>query len=345
MLPSEDLVQVKFEDLENIRSSVDVLKSEREARPKKEALSFGVPFLDEAVGGIYENDLVLLGARTGAGKTQLATIVALANAQKHRVCYFALEAEPMEIERRIKFRMTSQLFHNTMKSKYPHVHMNYGDWRYGKFNELMDPYDDELSAIAGEACKNLSTFYRTGGGSFTSERLQKMVLARQKDFDLFIIDHLHFFDIEDENENRGMKSLLMDLRDLALMTGKPILLIAHIRKVDRRQRGLVPDIEDFHGSSDVVKIATKVVTMAPAEGLEVPNATDPVWYTYMRASKNRVDGSRVRYLGLTAYNPRQEGYDSKYYLAKHAFDKFDGISDPESRPYWAKSCRLWGRAF
>ncbi len=53
----------------------------------------------------------MLGAKTGIGKTALATITALHNCQQgKRVHYFALEAEEREIERRMKFQIIADLY-------------------------------------------------------------------------------------------------------------------------------------------------------------------------------------------------------------------------------------------
>ena len=45
-------------------------------------LSFGVQFLDDAMLGILKNDLILVGAASGGGKTQFCCNVALANVAK-----------------------------------------------------------------------------------------------------------------------------------------------------------------------------------------------------------------------------------------------------------------------
>jgi replicative DNA helicase len=83
----------------------DRIKGERAERLQlaTRVLSFGVKFLDVALGGIMARDMVLLGAVTGAGKTTLASVIAETNVERgKRVHYFALEAEHGEIERRIK---------------------------------------------------------------------------------------------------------------------------------------------------------------------------------------------------------------------------------------------------
>ena len=106
---------VTFEDGQNrgFRDSQDLIVEEERERieQSKQLMSYGVKYLDDALGAIIPNDLIVLGAKTGAGKTSLAQSIALHVAQTHPVHYFALEAENYEIERRIKYGMVSKAFY------------------------------------------------------------------------------------------------------------------------------------------------------------------------------------------------------------------------------------------
>lgn len=100
---------------------------------------FGVSYLDDACRGIFSNDFVLIGARTGVGKTQLATIIAKENMKHRRVHYIALEAEPYEIERRILYQEYSELFFEIAKEyKNTEKNFNYIDWYKGQLDEVLD---------------------------------------------------------------------------------------------------------------------------------------------------------------------------------------------------------------
>ena len=88
-------IEFKFQLKENLSKFSEGIKNEREERLKnaKENLSFGVPFLDDSLGGIYKNDLILFGAKTGIGKTQLATLVAKKNAGLNKRVHFFAQIE------------------------------------------------------------------------------------------------------------------------------------------------------------------------------------------------------------------------------------------------------------
>jgi replicative DNA helicase len=330
--------------MDNLKLFRDRISEERSLRVKhaSQCLSFGVPFLNEALGGIYSNDLILYGAKTGIGKTQLATITAMENASAgKRVHFFALEAEPNEIERRIKYQILAESFFKYLRKDFPSVHLNFLDWFYGNFDAVLGKVEDEIDTLMKELYPNLWTFYRSG--DYTVQDFEKQVLGIQDQTDLIILDHLHYFDFDDENENRAMKSAMKKIRDLALLIGKPVILIAHMRKSDRRLRQIVPGVDEFHGSSDITKIATKVITLAPCvqEGGQKNR-----WPTYVRVAKCRVDGSRTKHVGLLGFNADTNRYERNYYLGKlsPSEDEFNGITSFAEIPYWAKSGQVMPNA-
>ena len=97
-----------FDFDENFVSAAERVTNERPERAELvgRQLSYGIQFLDDILRGILPHDLILLGASTGAGKTEAAKQIAMHNALLgKRVHYFALEAEPKEIERRVKYAL------------------------------------------------------------------------------------------------------------------------------------------------------------------------------------------------------------------------------------------------
>lgn len=310
------------------------LSSERQDRlvHRDKILSFGVEFLDRALGGIFQHDLVLLGAKTGIGKTALASCIALANAKKgKRVHYFALEAEDREIERRIKFQLLSAMVRNGVGPREA-ARLNYLDWYVGRLDALTGRFEDAADKALGDALKNLHTYYRTA--EFFAEHFEVMVREVESQTDLVILDHLHYVDSDDSNENRGYKQVVKKIRDVALSIGKPVVVVAHVRKGDRRSGRLVPDIEDFHGTSDVPKIATKAIMLAPAHDQQSGSPT--LWPTYMHPVKCRFDGSRTRYVGLLNYDARVNAYDPNFRLGRLSAggDEWEATAS-DKLPEWA----------
>lgn len=328
----------EFNMMDRMRPFGERLVNERAERIEagKNKLTFGMKFLDNIFRGIFQDDLVLIGASTGIGKTQLATLIASANAKAgKRVHFFSLESDFREIERRMKYEYMAWLYYTMEKGRHPKVgHMNYVTWYRGEVGDQLADLENRVDQELSEKYKTLEVFYKPPG-SYSVEDIEKQILALQDSTDLIIIDHLHFFDLNDENENRGMKKILMTLRELSGDIRKPIVLVAHVRKPDARMKVLCPSIHDFHGSSEISKIATKAVMLAPCHDRE--GLPPHVFPTYVRATKHRTSNASTRYIGKVAFNDNLNSYEDKYFVGQlnYAEDKADWVRKTTDMPWWA----------
>lgn len=311
----------------------DEMSGEREERiaNAKSPLSFGISFLDDSFLGIMKNDLVLLAGRSGQGKSEIALHISLTNAlMGKRVYHLALEAERREIARRM-------LYKNLAREHYADVFRgnarpNYLHWYAGKQEELLSPYYDNAAANLAKY-SNLKIFYR--GSEFGLKELKMIFASIKGQADLLVLDHLHYMDFSDENENRAHKEAVKEIRDLALLHGIPVVLVAHVRKADRRNPVPVPDMEDIHGSSDIFKIATKAITIAPAKDQAVSEGTKTFRFpTYIRLAKCRQDGSLQWFCGLTSFDMSRGDYDETYVVGNFN-SKGEWVTATE-KPFWAR---------
>jgi hypothetical protein len=147
---------------------------------------------------------------------------------------------------------------------------------------------------------------------------------------------LHYFEHDDENENRAIKTIVSALKDLVEGSKVPIILVSHVRKRDRKNLSDVPLIDDLHGSSEISKKATKVITFGRYYSEALGDD-----HTCIVAYKNRFGGNRVNGGALVAYDPERQTYNSKYVLGK-AYDtdgKFKEWNTGKMGPipHWAKS--------
>lgn len=282
---------------------------------KEQILNFGNPFLDDSLGGIFPGDLIVTTGKTGAGKTELVTQIATTNALKNKnVHLFALEAEKNEIESRIKFKKLSEAFYIQKNWRDFGDIPNYQEWKLGK-NELLRKFEPEVD----EECnglKSLFTFYREET-DFNIETFESHFHRIAETTDLVIMDHLHYFDFEEENENVALKKTIKGIRNIQSDYRKPVILVVHLRKLDKRSSGLIPDIEDIHGSSDISKIATRVITTASAHDTE---SVTNIYPTYFRILKNRMDSSRCRFVGLCGFDISRNTYLEQYKLCELNFE-------------------------
>jgi replicative DNA helicase len=303
---------------------------EKRRNGRQGLLSFGISFLDDALLGIMPSDLILLGAPSGTGKTQICTNIALTNLEAgKRVHFIALEADEFEIERRLKFQIIARKYFSQSEIKLG-CSLVYDRWLLGDFTEKLASF--EIEAIGEmQEYKNLFVHYKTKDFGLTD--LTESIISNAENSDLFIIDHAHYFDLDDDNENRAIKKLMKTIRSLALEENKPIILVAHLRKRDRGNPDLVPDMDEFHGSSDLAKIATRVITISPGKATQ-----KGTFETFFRVPKNRINGGITRVIARMIYNPEKGSYEDLYRLGHASCNRADGFQDicEPVAPQWAK---------
>lgn len=301
----------------------------------KRALHYGQTFLDDVLRGILPHDLVLIGAPTGFGKTELALSIAMGSARRRvPVHYFALEAEPSELERRTTF---AALARAAYAARHPRAHeLNYTDWYLGNCEDIAAEFADDVAGFVRATYGTLHTFYR--GEKFDAEDLARAILFIHRETSLVIVDHLHYVDNEERDEHRGLGDVMKVVRDVSLLIGKPIILVAHLRKRDPRAKQLVATVDDFHGSSNLTKIATQVIAIERAHDIEAPK-----WYlspTYVSVLKNRRAGT-PGFVGLCNFDVRTKSYEELYSLGRARGPKWEPVKAAELAPPWAKHHRAW----
>ena len=286
-------------------------EAEERYEDARHLLRYGVKFLDDALGGVMRGDLVLIGAQTGAGKSQAAINIAKTNARLgKRVHYFALEARDREMERRMKYQVLAGLYYGSPTGS--HRPIRYIDWLNGLLREELDRYDAQAEDELKKTFRNLHTYYRVD--SFTSDDFAAQFKEIQNDTDLVVLDHFHFVDTTDLNEIRAVRKLAGMIRDCALRANKPVLVVAHLKKPDAKYAPLIPTWDQFSGASDLVKMATKAIMLAPDYGADTGDPT--LWSTFIQIVKCREDGSLIRYPARVLFDVRLDAYRKAYTLGR-----------------------------
>jgi replicative DNA helicase len=316
-----------MEEIEYFKTAAQRDLEERSERVMdiSRVISFGIPFMDTVLGGILPTDLVLIGAATGKGKTELATTCALnACMNLKKVHFFALEAETNEIERRMKYKVIAEKYRKDGGKEY----INYQDWRLGRLDFLVD-YENYASDVVGRL-DNLFTFYRDT--DFDIEMFAKIFSTLKGKSQLVIVDHLQYFDFDVENENAAIYRIMKRMKDLTQLHRIPIILNAHMRKATQaaKEKPLIPSADDFMGTGHITKIATRSIIMAPGGMISEDESV-----CYFRAVKNRLDGARLEVIGKAIYNSTRNMFiDEKIKFGKlvnndKAFQAFDHGFEPQ----------------
>ena len=146
---------------------------------------------------------------------------------------------------------------------------------------------------------------------------------------------MDYIDTDDDNENKALKKITQTIRDTSIASGIPTIVAAHLRKMGAGGfKTLVPDTDDFHGTSEITKNATRVITIAPARDQV---STKP-WLapTYIAALKDRRSGGVDDWVALAEFDLRTFSYEETYRLGRLNFlgDKWEETGG-DKVPNWA----------
>lgn len=265
--------------------------------------------IDSAFKGIWPNDFILLAAKTGSGKTELVTQIAMnVAAQGKKVDLFALEASKYEIQRRIKFKILSKLYYDDTGK----TNLSYSEWTRFKLDELLAPYIPELNKQLELLKVNLRIHYRTS--TFNLTDFTKLYNYYAKDSSLILCDHAQFFDFEDkQDEQRFVKDMTLKLYDMVNTCEVPIVLVSHLRKVDDNKQ--YPNLNDIFGSSELSKKVTRALIVCRGNYDYEKNC----FKTIFRFEKNREE-SIIAY--ETLFNLGLKQYSKTYTPGQIISDEF-----------------------
>jgi hypothetical protein len=304
----------------------DLTERLQRAEDFADLMPFGIPFLDVTLTGLLPTDVVLIGAGTGVGKTEILTTIGgnLATMGKN-VYFFALEAEEGEIERRRKFCHIMELYHRDGGTE----PASYQEWRMSKLPFLFD-YENKASAMM-ERYATFHTYYRQR--EFTLQMFENLFAELEGKADAVLLDHCQMFHIEGENENKGISDIMLKIKDMSQILRIPVILVSHLKKISKKEKTLLFDISDFHGSSNLSKIATRVVALANG-GIE-PTTGHTI--TYLKILKNRLGSERTHFVGKTLYDTKKNAYIEKVKWGFLSADEKEWIElFPDKLPHWLR---------
>lgn len=293
------------------------------------SVQFGISYLDDALIGLFPHELFLIGARTGLGKTELATQLALSFSDRgKRVAFFSLESDKWEIQRRLKYRKMAQLFeqHYGNQLKVP----RYREWLLQGYDAAWDGIEKFAEGELKLKTLELKVIYKHEG--YTAAQFAEDFAAMEGETDIFIVDHLHYFDFFGETETEGLKKAIHLIRNASLHHGKPVILLAHLRKEQTGGKSM-PTLNDFHGHSDIVKVATTVLLLSPADA----DASVGKFPTNFHIAKCRTAAEVTAFAGTVSFDTKNACYTKNYLISTIKSGEATPISEKTFVPDWAKN--------
>lgn len=317
----------------------------RQAIDHSKICTFGIKALDDALIGILRNDLVVIGADSGIGKSDICLNLALHNAKNGKnVALFFIEGGSEEAISRIKWKAIKDKYydqgHNT-------VELDYRKWKMGLLeNTLLLKIESEVYNELNEAIGSRLHIYEIDStfkiddltnsiGYFASKRInnEHRIEEHFYDVDLIIVDHLQYFTLTNpKNELGEMTQILMKVKEITDFHKIPVILVSHLRKKDK-DRGL-PGQDDFYGTGNICKISSIAITISNHP--QKDDHSNELYPTFFRIVKSRT-GIRSSYAILCDYMYKLGHYDTSYQLYNLIADK--PTAEPieaDKLPKWAK---------
>lgn len=220
----------------------------------EEVISFGYEFLDNKLTGIFPSELVVIGGETGTGKTTFATNIIYKASKKYKCTVLALEDRLTDYGIKATYFEIGRLRKIKGKSNYP-----WNDYRRGALNTKKYFLDD--FNVAQDNLRNENIEFVRTETQMNIETLEQLIKERVKNgTKLFLIDHLHYFDLSaggKENKADYIEKLMVRLKTVQNNTGARVILIVHYKKLD----GKKPTLDSFKDSIAIVQNASYVISL------------------------------------------------------------------------------------
>ena len=295
----------------------------------KKLCKYGIKPLDDSLICINKGELVVIGADSGVGKSEIAINISRHNAMAgKKVALYHLEGGYREAVSRIKWKdITREYFANHTGMG---IDMDFRKWSVNfEQDKILTDIEAEVYEHYKDKCMENLYFYdspddltitdflaslldfhdlKTAGGNFYSGDQRSAGF----DLDLIVIDHLQYFSLDQgENEIQEITNIIRQVKKVTDKYKIPVVLISHLRK-KMKDRGL-PDQQDFYGSSNIPKIATTAITLTPKINSE--DFRNQIYPTWVRVVKSRI-GIKPSIAMLIDFNSRSKEYSDKYELYK-----------------------------
>jgi len=213
--------------------------------------STGIGHLDGIMGGMAEEEMIIIGGQTGHGKSLLMQKIALAVAGAgNPILYVSLEMSvPQQIAR----------FYTMAKTQFG--------------NNVVE----EIS--------KLPIYFYNGRESMTLGILDKALEAATKDFGvkMCFIDHLHYFSHSVDNVASEIGNIVRTIKGYARKYAMPICVISTLRKLNT---GGTPDINDLKDSVMIGYDADLILMV----WRDIDGEAHPANHLTIRVRKNRPRG-------------------------------------------------------
>ena len=229
-----------------LKKAMDLVQYKKDNPNIKSGVTTGFRYLDNIIGGFNPEELVIIGARTGMGKTTLALNLCV-NAMKkgHKAMFVSLEMSTTALTYKMASDMT--------------------EIEYKEFDEgtLSDDQMTMVNEVTSSVFKNLFTSDSTG---LTLEKVKSLARQRSKTegLDALYVDYLQIMNVSDSNVNKRAEHeklghISRELKNLAAELKIPVIALAQLSRGLEKSDNKRPMMSDLRGSGAIEQDANKIL--------------------------------------------------------------------------------------
>ena len=218
-------------------------------------ISFGYDWLDDQLTGIFPGELVIIGGETGTGKTTFATNIIYKTSKKNPCAVYALE------DRLEDYGIKSLYFKlGGIRKKYEGKNSVNYDWNDFRRNMITDDKYVKYLNEAKKELENTNIIFAKVDTMMNIDLLESLIEEQcKKGVKLFLIDHLHYFDMGGGDDSKAdyIEQIMVRIRTLQRKTGASVLMVVHYKKL----YGKKPSLDSFKDSISIVQNANYVISL------------------------------------------------------------------------------------
>lgn len=237
---------------------------------------FGVGVLDDLLGGMFGEKLVVLGARPATGKSALALCAAMATQGNGAVLYCSYEMSPVAIMGRALANLSGV---NSEKIAYRKLD--------GEDYQVIVKHYPEAAAMNIHFLEDANTPAKV--------RVEALRLQKEANLALIVIDYLQLMSSGQKAESRRVEvgQISRALKALAMELNIPVLALSQLNRQSEATASKEPTMSELRESGDIEQDADVIVLMyAPPITEDIPRKVNAAGFSCVRMilEKNRGGG-------------------------------------------------------
>lgn len=223
-------------------------------------LKTGIKRLDDIMGGLHPSDMVIVGARPGAGKTAFSlSIMSKLMLERKRVGFFSTEMSVVQVMARL-----ASLESRINAKKIRDADLDCEDFaRITAIHNRIVEYDlricDKPAITVGELSM-MARIWMTNGG-----------------LDFIVVDYLTRLhpDKKSTNQNLDVGQIVTSLKDLARNLNIPVMVLAQLNRQMSNRKDKRPIMSDLRDSGIIEQEADQILMLYRPEAQEGSKIVPP----------------------------------------------------------------------